>query len=221
MIDNGSSITNDEITETFDGIAGQSLLPLEKYWAQADILIKNETNLGFGPACNQGFNRAHGHYVVCLNNDIIVYPGWLDALMEPLNSILTPPAGVVMPAIMKETRDARIALGMEEIDTTQNRDALSPGAEFGSCWMMKRELMYQIKEKNGGYVFDENFKIGFGEDRWLWQQVRMLGYETYRTHKTRVFHQGSMSMTKIENRKQYTIPNREYLAELKKKHNLA
>ena len=79
--------------------------------------------------------------------------------------------------------------------------------------MIKKELMDKLKEQDG-YVYDERFKFCFSEDRDLWRRVRLLGYETYKTHKTRVFHQGNVSIAKIENRKQYTFPNRIYLHKL-------
>lgn len=191
-----------------------------------DILIRNKKNLGFGPACNQGFNVARGKYIVCMNNDIIVWEGWLDALINVFDQPLSPPAGVVMPALMKDTKDFYEASKIENPVFKDNVGKWSPGAEFGSLWMMKHDLMAKIKDMNAtvvddkkidsGYVFDENFKLGMGEDRWLWQQVRQLGFDTYRCHETRVFHQGNMTISKVPNRKEFTFPNREYLEKLKK-----
>src|SRR5690554_4112216 len=42
-------------------------------------------NSGFGPACNKGLSWALKKftYIGCANNDIEVYDGWLDALLEP------------------------------------------------------------------------------------------------------------------------------------------
>jgi len=193
LIDNGS-------------IHGQDLL--RKY---ADVLILNEENLGFAKACNQGFRRATGKYICCCNNDIFVYKGWLEALMKTFED--NPDCGVAMPALMKQTKKGKEALKI-------NYDKYGKGAEFGSCWLIKKETMDKIG------LFDENFKIGFGEDRDYWRRLRKIGLDTYKTHKTRVFHQGNITISKIENRKQYTGPNREYLKRIteldqqKKKKNL-
>ena len=67
------------------------------------------------------------------------------------------------------------------------------------------------KNRDGYQVLDENFRGGFGEDRFLYYEVRKKGLETYRTHNLRVLHVGNVSMTKLINRRDYTIPNREYL----------
>lgn len=43
---------------------------------------RNPENLGFIGACNAGASAARGEYLVFLNNDTAVQPGWLDALIE-------------------------------------------------------------------------------------------------------------------------------------------
>lgn len=177
----------------------------------ADKYIRNDKNLGFAVACNQGFFVCEGEYVVCLNNDILVYQNWAEALLKTFEDNKN--CGVAMPALMKQTKDARVALEIEEIDLNSNYNEYGKGGEFGSCFMIKKELMDKLKEQDG-YVYDERFKFCFSEDRDLWRRVRLLGYETYKTHKTRVFHQGNVSIAKIENRKQYTFPNRIYLHKL-------
>jgi len=47
-------------------------------------LIRNETNLGFPVAVNQGIRAAKGDIICLLNNDVIVTPGWADNLIKAL-----------------------------------------------------------------------------------------------------------------------------------------
>ena len=233
IIDNGSDLTTGKLMKVFD-FDGHSkeesrredIFPIEDYWKKADILIRNQENLGFAPACNQGFNVARGKYILCLNNDILVWEGWdkeMTDYFEELEQTADPKPGVLMPSIVKksyhpqfvdpktEKMDALIALKVDKKDIRlPNMDAMEAGAEFGSMWMIKKEFMDEIRCKDG-YVFDENFRIGFGEDRDLWKRVRLMGKETYRNFKLRVYHQGNMSMGKIPDRKTYTEQNREYL----------
>ena len=45
-------------------------------------ILRNPRNLGFGPANNQGAAMARGRYLLLLNSDAWVRPGWLSPLLE-------------------------------------------------------------------------------------------------------------------------------------------
>lgn len=49
-------------------------------------IIRNEQNLGFPKAVNQGIKAATGDIIVILNNDTLVTPGWLDRLEKHLET---------------------------------------------------------------------------------------------------------------------------------------
>lgn len=214
LINNGGTLTSQDLTH--------DLPTMKWFWAQADILIKNSTNLGFGPSCNQGFYLARGEYIICMNNDVFVWEDWLDAILKTFDENLDPPVGLAMPNIIKKefqkdclTEKGRLdmekvfALKKEEVNL-RNAGIYEPGAEFGSCWCAKRELLEQLKRKDG-FIFDEQFLCGMVEDRDLYKRVRLAGYQTYRTNNTRVAHVGNLTITKIPNRRQYTEANREKL----------
>src|SRR5262249_25152153 len=45
------------------------------------VVLRNEQNVGFPAGCNQGLREARGRFVVLLNNDTVVPPGWLEGLL--------------------------------------------------------------------------------------------------------------------------------------------
>ena len=45
-------------------------------------VLRNPRNLGFAATCNRGLEAAGGRYVVLLNNDVEVQPGWLSELVR-------------------------------------------------------------------------------------------------------------------------------------------
>jgi O-antigen biosynthesis protein len=49
----------------------------------ATVLL-NDRNEGFGPANNQAADRARGDFLVLLNPDVLIRPGWLEPLIETL-----------------------------------------------------------------------------------------------------------------------------------------
>ena len=52
---------------------------------EGDVRIfLNETNEGFGKACNKGAFSSNANYVLFLNNDTKVLPGWLDPLLAAM-----------------------------------------------------------------------------------------------------------------------------------------
>src|SRR5207245_426270 len=61
-------------------------------------LLRNPVNLGFGPAVNQAALHARAKYLLLLNTDALVRPGWL----PPLRAILDaePDVAAVAPRLL-------------------------------------------------------------------------------------------------------------------------
>jgi hypothetical protein len=64
--------------------------------------VRNRRSKGFGAANNAGGAAARGHYVALLNNDAVVTPGWLRALLDAAESEGAA-AGIVGPAFVNST----------------------------------------------------------------------------------------------------------------------
>ncbi len=75
---------NTEIIFIDNGSTDQSLNILSGLKIPNLILIRNQTNLGFAYAVNQGIVAASNHYVCLLNNDIILKTDWFDFISKEI-----------------------------------------------------------------------------------------------------------------------------------------
>ena len=61
-------------------------------------ILRNPRNLGFGPGNNQGAAIARGRYLLLLNSDAWVRPGWLEPLIDVLDA--DPGVAAVAPKLL-------------------------------------------------------------------------------------------------------------------------
>jgi GT2 family glycosyltransferase len=61
-------------------------------------ILRNPRNLGFGPANNQGAAMARGRYLLLLNSDAWVRPGWLEPLIDVADA--DPRVAAVAPKLL-------------------------------------------------------------------------------------------------------------------------
>lgn len=152
---------------------------LEEYCAQQSnvILIKNPTNRGFAPANNQGVAASSSEFIVFLNNDTIVTPGWLNRLYSHL--VRNPSAGMVGPVTNAIGNEAKVDVDYTDLKDI-NQFASRRAKEFDGksfeisvlalfCSMISRQLYERI----GG--LDERYQIGMFEDDDLALKLKQVG----------------------------------------------
>lgn len=204
LIDNGSDLKDEDVKD----IEHIKFTP-SWYWDQADILIKNKTNLGFGGGCNQGFALTTNEYVMQINNDILMWEGCVEEVLNTFNQKLEKPIGMAMPALEKSgiKFPEVLKLKKEDVDMKMNAGKWGEHAQFGSFWCVKKSLLEELYKRDGFY-FDPQFKMLFVEDRDIYKRIYELGYETYRNHNTRVHHVGNVSVSKFKDRKEISMSNK-------------
>lgn len=154
-------------------------------------LIRTPVNGGFGYGCNLGARHALGRYLVFLNPDTAVAPGWLDALLTPLAD---PEVALVTLCILRMDEPALINTAGNEVHLTglafcrgagMPVTAFSEPAEVaaisGAAFSIRRDLW----EALGG--MDETFFL-YVEDTDLSWRAQLSGYRCLYVPAPLVYH---------------------------------
>jgi GT2 family glycosyltransferase len=190
-------------------------------------LIKNGENLGFIRTCNHGADEAKGQYLLFLNNDTAVLPGWLDELKRTFDdnekvglvgSKLLYPDGILQEAGGIIWRDGsgwnfgrNDDPGKPEYNYLRDVDYCS-----GASIMVPAKLFFEAGR------FDERYIPAYYEDTDLAFSLRESGYRVMYQPLSRIVHyEGVSSGTDLNSGvKKYQVDNGEKFYE-KWKHILA
>ncbi|RKO65548.1 glycosyltransferase family 2 protein [Desulfofundulus salinus] len=160
-------------------------------------LLENGRNLGFAAACNRGLAVARGDYLLLLNNDTLVTPGWLSGLISHLKKY--PGAGLVGPlsncgGVTQTMPVAPPSLDrLEEFSrrlALQNRGQCRPVPVLsGFCLLFTRRVLNTI----GG--LDPRFNPGNFEDDDFCLRARLAGFVLLVAADVFVYHFGQRTFT--------------------------
>jgi GT2 family glycosyltransferase/glycosyltransferase involved in cell wall biosynthesis len=141
---------------------------------------RNAKNLGFVGTCNAGAALARGKYLLFLNNDTLVKPGWLDELVETFEQV--PNVGIAGSKLLFADGKLQEAGGIiwrlgDGWNWGRGRDPNEPAFSYlrdadwvsGAALMIPRDL---FRELNG---FDEYYAPAYYEDTDIAFRVRAMG----------------------------------------------
>ena len=180
IINNGSTDGTGGILQYWKDIIGKQL-----------IVLKNESNLGFGTACNQGAERADGDILLFLNNDVIIKGDYLTPLG---NALADNPKSLAGPQLANFDTGWNV-FGGKLISYL-----------IGWCLAVPREIFNDL----GG--FDERFSPAYYEDVDLCYNALQRGYELQQVWVP-LQHLGEQSGDQLEDKQEITEQNRDKLAE--------
>jgi GT2 family glycosyltransferase len=164
---------------------------------------RNPGNLGFIGACNAGAALANGEFLVFLNNDTTVTPGWLDALLQTF--VQHPDTGLAGSKLVYPDGRLQEAGGIVFADGSgwnygRFEDPADPRFNFvrevdycsGASVALRRELFLEL----GG--FDSHYAPAYYEDTDLAMRIRSIGRKVrYQPASVVVHHEGISSGTQI------------------------
>jgi GT2 family glycosyltransferase len=179
-------------------------------------VLRNPRNLGFIGSCNAGAATARGAYLLFLNNDTQVTPGWLDRLLDCFAD--EPGCGIAGSRLAYPDGRLQEAGGLVYADGEawnygrfENRDdprfAYRRDADYvsGAALMVEATLFHQL----GG--FDPRYAPAYGEDMDLAFAVRAAGRRVVYQPASLVVHCEGISLgtDPFAGAKQYQRINRE------------
>lgn len=165
-------------------------------YSLADEVVRFRHNEGFAKGCNAGADRAHRDLLVFLNNDTIPQAGWLEPLVDTLDtvacagSLLVYPDGTVQHAGVR-LQEVNGVLTAFNIGRGQplTPDLLEPrdvDAVTGACMAVRAKAFWHAQG------FDERYWNGY-EDVDLCLKLRDRGYRIRYVPQSRVVHLESES----------------------------
>lgn len=172
LIDNGSSDPARKYLESL------------KISVPGTVLLRNEDNLGFVKAVNQGMRASKGPYVCLLNNDAFVTKGWLESMIRTVeegpNNI-----GMANPDsnIFGGSARGGSPKGYTELDSCR-----------GFCMLIKKEVIDRVG------LFDEIYGMGYFEEKDFSMRARQAGYIPVLARSAFVHHEDRLSFDKLKDR---------------------
>lgn len=164
-------------------------------------LILNDDNKGFATANNQGIKIAEGDYIILLNNDTVVTPGWITRLLRYLED---KNIGMVGPVTNMCGNEAKISVpynvstlkGFEKFikeyyKSHPEQDYFEIDMLGMFCVALRKETVDEIG------LLDEMFKVGTFEDTDYAQRLKLEGYKIICARDVFIHHHCNASFGKL------------------------
>jgi GT2 family glycosyltransferase/2-polyprenyl-3-methyl-5-hydroxy-6-metoxy-1,4-benzoquinol methylase len=159
-------------------------------------LIANNENRGFAAGNNQGIAASRGDYILLMNNDIVVTPGWLARMVscverDPRIGIVGPMSNSVSgPQLVKDvTYNLTDLDGLDDFAGEFSKRNAGKAKRFmrvvGFCMLIKRAVV----DKIGG--LDSRYGLGNFEDDDFSLRAALAGFESWMAKDCFIHHFGN------------------------------
>lgn len=200
-------VTNAKLPKTLDAMRSMQ-------WTFDCLVWHNPDRFSFSVFNNLAAKKARGEYLLFLNDDTKVTPGWLRELLVPLET--NPEVGITGARLL--TPDDKIQhcgiaikqpgeyycthpfMGQAKDLPAVMHDRVTD-AITGACLCIRRSV---FDELNG---FDDYYEQAYFEDTDLCLRAKETGHKTVYAHKAVVYHNGSTSFAKERNTSEFFTAN--------------
>ncbi|MFH1190133.1 MAG: glycosyltransferase family 2 protein [Candidatus Omnitrophota bacterium] len=182
VIDNGS-----------DAPARDYLAGLKEKGPAEVLLIRNDRNLGFVKAVNQGIVVSDASYLCIMNNDTIAAAGWLEEMVDVIEA--NPSIGLLNPS---SNTSGQFPGEMTIEDYTATLKAFKGQIQElytcrGFCMVVTRDVIKRVG------LLDEIYHVGYFDDTDYCKRAQKLGYKTARAKAAYVYHKENVSFKTLDN----------------------
>ena len=162
--------------------------------------ILNSNNRGFAAANNQGLAVASGEYLVLLNNDTHVTPGWIATLLAHLSRTST--IGMIGPVTNNIGNEARIDIYYNDMNAMLQVAGDYTARHAGQLTQLRTAAFFCVVIRRAVYEkvgpLDEAFGIGFFEDDDYCRRVEQAGWTIACADDVFVHHELSASFNQLK-----------------------
>ena len=170
-------------------------------------LVLNNDNRGFAAANNQGLALATGSYLVLLNNDTYVTPGWLRTLFRHLQRDTT--IGLIGPVTNNIGNEAKIQIAYETMDQMISVSQAHVRQHLGQTFPLHTAAFFCVMFSRSVYEqigpLDEAFGRGFFEDDDYCRRIDQLGLRVACAEDVFIHHHLSASFSKLRSVDRQTL----------------
>lgn len=179
LLDDGSDHFTQSAVETL-----LAMYPPEQY-----TYSQNKENVGYLQTVNRGAQMGSSPYVITLNSDTVVTPGWLSGLVQPLQA--DPTVGIVNPVScwanwtlipFPSGMDIHELAAFVKQHGHQKCKPLYNASGF--CFAIRRDLLAET-----GW-FDKAYDRGYYEETDICMKALMLDYQVVVVPSVFVYHHG-------------------------------
>ena len=163
-------------------------------------LILNDDNRGFAAANNQGLLVATGDYLVLLNNDTFVTPGWIRTMVRHFDRDKS--IGLLGPVTNNIGNEAKIDITYADMDEMLVKSSAYTHRHIGKTYPLRTVAFFCVMMQRAIYErvgpLDEAFGRGFFEDDDYCRRIEQIGLRIVCAEDVFIHHHLSASFNKLK-----------------------